>query len=155
MKEFSILYLLIPVLLFCNACHDPKEDQYHITLINNSDEEIIWTWGTPGPRPKERIGALKPSIRQEYFSLIHNLIKPHTTEERGVDWLVEILVNYPSYMMTLEIYRFDGFEEMSWRDVIDMSYDEFDQKFPLKKTWVLSLEDLEARNWTFVYSPEE
>lgn len=69
--------------------------------------------------------------------------------------MVEILVNYPSYMMTLEIYRFDGFEEMSWRDVIDMSYDEFDQKFPLKKTWVLSLEDLEARNWTFVYSPEE
>ena len=154
MKEFSILYLLIPVLLFCNGCHAPKEDQYHITLINNSDEEIIWTWGTPGPRPKESIGTLKPSIRLEYTDLIHELIKPYTTEVRGIDWLVERLMISPN-STTLEIYCFDGYKEMSWRDVRDMSYGEFDQKFPLKKTWGLSLEDLEARNWTFVYSPEE
>lgn len=155
MKEFSILYLLIPVLLFFNGCHEQKEDQYHITLINNSDEEIIWTWGSPGLEEREEYkGALKPSIRLEYSNLIHELIKPYTTEVRGVDWLVESLMNDP-YGTSLWIYCFDGFKEMSWRDVIDMSHDEFVQKFPLKKTWVLSLEDLEARKWTFVYSPEE
>jgi hypothetical protein len=36
-----------------------------------------------------------------------------------------------------------------------MSCEEFKQKYPIKKEWGVTLVDMEARDWTLVYTPEE
>lgn len=41
------------------------------------------------------------------------------------------------------------------KDIDTMSCEEFKQKFPLKKEWKVTLADMQACDWTLVYTPED
>jgi len=56
---------------------------------------------------------------------------------------------YPDIIWKWSIGIFD------WDDVDKMSCEEFERVYPIKKVWDLTLEELEACNWTLVYSPGE
>ena len=40
-------------------------------------------------------------------------------------------------------------------DIDTMSCEEFEKTFPLKKEWKVTLADMEACDWTLVYTSEE
>lgn len=83
----------------------------------------------------------------EYKNDKRSVIKPYDVSVRGVDSISEYLHAYPDAIWSIGVFY--------WEDVDKMSCEEFMRVYPLKQCWELTFEDLEACNWTLVYSPEE
>ena len=155
MKGFRIQRLLILVLLSCTSCHETQPGLYYFTFYNDSEEVVQVAGHLYSSVMPLADCAFQPSTRLEYNDLIHDLIEPHSSVVTCIDDVVDYLQTHPGEKWSVHVYNFDCLETMSWRDVIKMSCAEFAQLCPLRTVWEFSLEDLEASNWTIVYSSEE
>ena len=61
--------------------------------------------------------------------------------------IVNTLQTNPNFMWSLGVFN--------RIDIDTMSCEEFEQKFPLKKEWKVTLADMQACDWTLVYEPKE
>jgi len=75
------------------------------------------------------------------------LISPYSSRKIGIDIMVDYLQTYPNATWFLAVFNRE--------DIDNMSCEEFKKAYPLKKEWQLTFEDLQACDWTLVYTPEE
>jgi len=144
MKTYKFILLALSFFLFCSSsCENPKA-QHFITIQNNSDKEIIINNGW-FPIPRES-NCLKSGARFEYEDLIRDrMIKPHSNKTFERDgWDEDMFCNTNDTLYIEVFYR---------TDVDRMSCEEFEKTFPLKKEWKVTLADMEACDWTLVYTP--
>ena len=142
MRKYNFILLLSVLFFFCSGSCEEKQGQYFITIQNNSDKEIIFQ------------GSLYSSIAQDslcfipdgkYEDFIYDrLIKPYSSRKIKIDGVVNSLQTH-SHLNKWSVGIFNRI------DFDTMSCDEFEQKFPLKKEWSLTLADMEALDWTLVY----
>lgn len=147
MKQFKVILLLIAILMLLCACPDKDENGHRqITFVNKSGEKIGY-----------QISFDKIlNIHQDTVFLCNK------TSDNFIDNDFSFILECP-----LEV---DSWE----RDLRDLYYiqfsvldrDKFSQYFlapcdtirkyvPILHTYRLTLEDLQRRNWTVVYPPEE
>lgn len=147
MKKYNFVLLLLVFILFCSgSCEHSKEGQRFI-VQNNSDNEIVVVWGFYSPVSKERESCFKPTSKFEHRDLMDISIKPHSSKnfERNGGGIGEYVVNHPKDTLYIGI--------LHRIDIDTMSCEEFKQKFPLKKEWKVTLADMQACDWTLVYTP--
>lgn len=133
--------------VFCSGSCERAEPQYVLTIQNNSDKEIIVQGSLYSSMALDTM-CFKPMTRMEYKNLIYySLIKPHTSRKIGVDVVVNSLQTYPQFIWSLGIFN--------RIDIDRMSCEEFKQVYPLKKEWKLTLADMQACDWTLVYTPDD
>jgi len=146
MKIYKYI-LLIPIfVLSINGSCEHQEERQRFIIQNNSEQEIIIVnaWFSI---PRES-SCLTSGAQFEYENLIRDrMIKPHSSKNfERVRW-VESLISRPNDTLYIGVfYR---------ADIDTMSCEEFEQEFPLKKEWKVTLSDIQAADWILVYTSEE
>ena len=149
-RTFQGLFLILTSMSLCSgSCERQVEDQYFIMLLNNSDQEIIYQGGCVLSMSRDTFCYSKTvMMRSEYEEFIYDfMISPHSSRMIGVDGAIEIMKEDPVRSLSLGVFN--------RTDVDTMSCERFKQVYPLKKEWVLTLDDLLSGNLTIVYTPEE
>ena len=146
MKPYNYILLIFVFALSVNGSCEHQEEGQRFIIQNNSEQEIIIAYGS-FPIPRES-NCLKSGAKFEYEALIRDrMIKPHSSKNFERMRLGESLISRPNDTLYIEVfYR---------ADIDTMSCEEFEQKFPLKKEWKVTLADMQAADWTLVYTPEE
>ncbi len=146
MKTYKFILLIFISTLFCNGSCESQEKQYFITIQNNSDKEIVFQGSLLSSIAQDSM-CFKPMTGMEYEDFIYlRLIKPYSSRKVEIDIIVKNLQANPDIMWSLGIFN--------RIDIDTMSCEEFEQQFPLKKEWKVTLADMQAADWTLIYTPE-
>jgi len=143
-KYKFIIPLLIFALFYNGSCE--REEEHRFVIQNNSDAEIFPVFDmyySIAQRPC----CLKPTIESERRQYNDLKIKPYSSKNFEGNGFAEHIMSKPNDTMYIGIFN--------CADIDTMSCDEFKQKYPLKKEWKVTLADMEACDWTLVYTPEE
>jgi len=90
--------------------------------------------------------SIKTLGGREYKMFIYDrMIKPHSS--KNMIYLAASMLYKPRDTTYICVFNRE--------DLDTMSCDVFVEKYPLKKEWKVTVEDMEACNWTLVYTPEE
>ena len=148
MKPSTYILLTFVLALFVNSKCEYQEGQ-RLIIRNNSEQEIIIVYSWVREIPRE-LGCLSPTTMApfEYRNLINNMmIKPHSSRNFERIRLGDNVISSPNDTLYIGVfYR---------ADIDAMSCEEFEQVFPLKKEWKVTLVDMQAADWNLVYTPEE
>ncbi len=148
MNKYAFILLLSILTLIHSASCERKTDKFSITIVNHSDKEIIFI-GSVYSSVAQDTGCIKPTTRLEYGDFIYsNMIKPYSSKKIGIDGLVEHMQTYPDIIKWWSLGIFNRI------DMDTMSCEEFEEKYPLKKEWKVTLADMQACDWTLVYEPD-
>ena len=139
MKKLNFILVLLIFVLFCSGSCKKEEDKYFITIKNNSDKEIIrigmvYTPISDYSSIAQDTTCLKLSGKEYDNFILHNMIKPFSSKKDGMDIRVENMQSYPNQVFSIGIFYLE--------DIETMSCEEFVQKYPLKKEWQVTLEDI-------------
>ncbi|MDR1180637.1 MAG: hypothetical protein LBL13_01470 [Bacteroidales bacterium] len=147
MKKYKFSLLIFIFVFFCNGSCKEKMGEYFITIQNNSDKEIICI-GLMNISVAQDSLCIKPTTKFEYEDFIYNnMIKPYSSRKIEIDMIVKEMQIYPDIVWYIGVFN--------RIDMDTMSCEEFKQKYPIKKEWQITLADMEAVNWTLVYTSEE
>ena len=147
MKVYKYIVLIFISVLFCNSSCEKQENQYFITIQNNSDKEIIYQGSLHSSIALDTM-CFKPMPIKEYEDFIYSrLIKPYSSRKIGIDIIVNNLQTNPNIMWSLGVFN--------RIDIDTMSCEEFVQAYPLKKEWKVTLKDMQTGDWTLIYTPED
>ena len=143
MKRYILLASVF--VLLCSSCR--YIENHRFIIQNNSDKEIIIIWArfsiaeTPMCiKPQANSPAYRQFIRD-------SMIRPHSNKNFERNGFAERMMRNPNEVLYVGIfYRVD---------VDTMSCDEFYEKFPIRKEWRVTLADMEANDWTLIYTPKE
>lgn len=140
MKAYKFILLVFSFFLFgSSSCESPKA-QYYITIQNNSDNEVLIVGSLYSSVSKDSL-CFKPTTKVEYENFIHYAaIKPHSIKKMKID-----KEQMQKYNLVWSLGVFNRI------DMDAMSCEEFEQAFPLKKEWKVTLADIEMDGWTLVY----
>lgn len=147
---FRGFVLLITTIFLCSgSCERPVEDQYSILLLNKSDQEIVYQGSNVFSMSRDTFCyGTKNLTKMEYEEFIYDfMISPHSSRIIGIDGVIESMKDDPGRSYSLGVFN--------RIDLDTMSCERFKQIYPLKKEWVLNLDDLLSGNLTLVYTPEE
>jgi hypothetical protein len=146
MKKYKFILLIFIAALFCNGSCEYREGQRFI-IRNNSDETIVVQFSTSIP-VSQGPTCMKPPTSFEYEEMIHQkAVFPNSAKNFERNRLGELMMSRPNDTLYIGVF---------YRADIDvMSCEEFEQEFPLKKEWKVTLADMEACDWTLVYTSEE
>ena len=87
-------------------------------------------------------------MRSEYEEFIYDfMISPHSSRKIGIDGVIELMKDDAGRSLSIGVFN--------RTDLDTMSCERFKLIYPLKKEWVLNLDDLLSGNLTIIYSPEE
>lgn len=132
-------------MLFVNGSCENKKKQ-SLIIQNNSDKEIIvehLRFKNPGCLS---LKELKLIDKREY----ENIINAKAIKSRSSRNMINIAASISHNPIdTIYIWVFNRI------DMDTMSCEEYEQKFPLQKEWKVTQADMEARDWTLVYTPEK
>ena len=145
MNKYTFMIPLLIFALFYNGSCERQEEGQPFIIQNDSDKEIIADFSRYVTISQDTV-CIKPVTKSEYDDFIRsNMIKSHSNKnfERFSNF---ILKNPQDTLYIGVFYRVD---------MDTMPCDEFKQKYPLKKEWKVTLADMEACDWTLVYTPEE
>ena len=146
MNMYRLLLLLFASALSCGGSCE-RQDEYYITIENDSDKEIICIGSLYHSIVQDTI-CFKPMAKKEYRDLIKDsMIEPYSNRKIGINIVINYLQTYPNATWFLAVFNRE--------DIDNMSCEEFKKAYPLKKEWQLTFEDLQACDWTLVYTPEE
>jgi hypothetical protein len=147
MKKYRYILLIFVLALFVNGSCEHQEGQRFI-IRNNSDKEIIIMNSFFSITQDTLCLGLDLLTKMKYQDFIYyRMIPPHSNKNfERIRW-GESLINRPNDTLYIGVfYR---------ADIDAMSCEEFEQKFPIKKEWKVTLVDMQAADWTLVYTPEE
>lgn len=145
MKPYKYILLIFSIVLFSNSSCKYEEGQRFI-IKNNSDKDIVVIFSTNGP-VNQFPTCIKPTTSYEYEQMVYqSVVFPNSEKNFERRRFGESLKTNPNLTLNIGIFYLD--------DVNTMSCKEFVQLFPLKKEWEVTLEDMEACDWTLVYTPD-
>ena len=147
MNKYKVcLFVLICGLFYGGSCVR-HEDQHSITIYNNSDKEVIFI-GSLHSSVALDTTCYKPGGRREYQDFIYyRSIKPYSDRRIGIDLTINRMQKYPNVRWSVGLFNLI--------DIDTMSCEEFVREYPIKKEWILTLEDMIACDWKLDYTPEE
>ncbi len=146
MKTYEFVLLIFISTLFCNGSCEHQDNQRFI-VRNNSGKEIVVQFSTSIP-VSQGPTCMKPTTSFEKEEMIRQkVVFPNSEknfERRGFG---ESMISHPNDTLYIGVfYR---------ADIDAMSCEEFEQQFPLKKEWKVTLADMQAADWTLIYTPDE
>jgi len=147
MKACKFVLLILIFFLFCNVSCEPREGQRFI-IQNNSEQEIIIQFSQYTP-VSQTPDCMKPATKFEYQNFIYEkMIKPYSSKnfERNGGGIGELVLKYPNDTLSIGVFN--------RMDIDTMSCEEFEEKFPLKHEWRVTLADMKACDWILVYPQE-
>ena len=144
MKACKFVLLILIFLLFCNGSCEHEEGQRFI-IHNNSDKEIVVVYSSFPMNNECFIGGNETKMEYENF-MYNRAIKSHSN--KNFSRLTKSIINRFSYQDTTYFYVFNRI------DMDTMSCEEFEEKFPLKHEWRVTLADVKACDWILVYPQE-
>lgn len=140
MNNIRALLLLIPIIICVGSCegHEKHKDKYNLTIVNNSDTVIAFMKAFNLSFTSDTICIKPGNTRMEHKKFIdYNSIAPHSSKILGVDSSIDYWKRSPHFSrFSIGIFYLD--------DVLTLSCEDFIRCYPLKREWVLSVEDLEA-----------
>jgi len=145
MKAYKFILLIFISALFCNgSCEHSTEGQRFI-IRNNSNLEIIPVFDmyySIAQHPS----CIKPATKFEIAQYNDSKIKPYSSKNFESNKIAEYIISKPNDTIYIGIFN--------CTDIDAMSCEEFKQEYPLKKEWKVTLSDMQAADWTLVYTPE-
>jgi hypothetical protein len=146
MKAYKYIVLMFVLPLFANGSCEHNENQRFI-IRNNSDKEIVII-NSYRSVAQDTSCFIQNMTKREYQDFIYyRMIPPHSNKNFERIMWGESLISRPNDTLYIGVF---------YRTDIDaMSCEEFEQEFPLKKEWKVTLSDMQAADWTLVYTPEE
>jgi len=146
MKVYKYIVLLFVLPLFINGSCEDNENQRFI-IRNNSDKEIIII-NSYRSVAEETSCFIQNMTKREYQDFIYyRMIPAHSNKNFERIMWGESLISRPNDTLYIGVF--------CRKDIDTMSCEEFKQKFPLKKEWKVTLADMQACDWTLVYTPED
>ena len=86
-------------------------------------------------------------LKLEYSDFIyHYMIKPNSYKNLERAGTGELVLKYPNDTLSIGVFN--------RIDIDTMSCEEFEEKFPLKHEWRVTLADMKACDWILVYPQE-
>lgn len=147
MNKYTLILLIFISALFCCISCESQEKHFFITIQNNTDKEIVYQGSLHSSIALDTM-CFKPMTKKEYEDFIYSrLIKPYSSKKIEIDMIVNNMEANPDIVWSLGIFN--------RIDIDTMSCEEFKQVFPLKKEWKVTLADMQACDWTLVYTPED
>ena len=146
MKKYRYILLIFVLALFVNGSCKHQEGQRFI-IRNNSDKEIVII-NSYCSVAQDTSCFIQNMTKREYEDFIYyRMIPPHSNKNfERIRW-GESVISRPNDTLYIGVfYR---------ADIDAMSCEEFEQQFPIKKEWKVTLADMQAADWTLVYTPEE
>ena len=143
MKIKSIIFVfIVPIFCFGN-CRNEEEQRQSFIIRNNSDKEIIII-NSFRSVVQDTSCFIQNMTKMEYQDFIYyRMIPPHSNKNFERARWGESMISHPNGTLYIGVfYR---------TDIDEMSCEEFEQAFPLKKEWKVTVADMEEDNWTLVY----
>ena len=143
MKIKSIIFVfIVPIFCFGN-CRNEEEQRQSLIIRNNSDKEIIII-NSFRSVVQDTSCFIQNMTKMEYQDFIYyRMIPPHSNKNFERARWGESMISHPNDTLYIGVfYR---------TDIDEMSCEEFEQAFPLKKEWKVTVADMEEDNWTLVY----
>lgn len=140
----SIFSLCVIALLIYSGC---KPESHNHFIIQNNSSKIIRIVPSSWPVETPVNFCLKPSFEYENMYSDDCRVLPYSQRdfvETGADWYGLVTRHDTTYFY---VYLID--------DIINMTCDEFKQINPVIHFWKVTRDDMEACDWTLVYSPKE
>ena len=137
-----ILVFIVPIFCFGN-CRNEEEQRQSFIIRNNSDKEIIII-NSFRSVVKDTSCFIQNMTKIEYQDFIYyRMIPPHSNKNFERARWGESMISHPNDTLYIGVfYR---------TDIDEMSCEEFEQAFPLKKEWKVTVADMEEDSWTLVY----
>ena len=158
MKKYKFILLALLLTLLCsNGCED-RIDKYSVTIQNNSNKEMIcigmvYTSHSVHSSLLEDTSCIIVSGKFGYSNFIDDfMINPYSSRKFGMDHMVESMQTYPD---PKHLYCLGVFNRI---DMDTMTCEEFEQHYPLKKEWKITLADIIGApdfNLVLEYTPDE
>ncbi len=147
MKTYKLILLIFISALFCNGSCEHQENQRFI-IQNNSNKEIIIMNSFFSIAQDTLCINLDLLTRIEYQDFIRDrMIAPHSNKNFERIMWGESMISRPNDTLYIGVfYR---------ADMDTMPCEEFEREFPLKKEWKVTLADMQAADWTLIYTPDE
>lgn len=147
MNKYKYILLIFISALYCCISCESQDKHFFITIQNNTDKEIIYQGSLHSSVALDKM-CFKPMTKKEYEDFIYSrLIKPYSSRKIEIDMIVNNLQSIPNSTWSLGIFN--------RIDIDTMSCEEFEQVFPLKKEWKVTLDDMQACDWNLVYTAED
>lgn len=147
MKSYRYMILIFFSALFCNGSCEHSAVGHPFILRNNSNKAIVVQFATDSPISQVP-SCMKPATSSEYEKMIHQKVVFSNTEKNFErNRLGEYMVSRPNDTLYIGVFHLT--------DIDTMSCEEFEQEFPLKKEWKVTLAEMQATDWTLVYISEE
>ena len=138
--------MFVFVLSVNGSCEHQEEGQRFI-IQNNLDKEIVII-NSYRSVIQDASCFIQNMTKREYQDFIYyRMIPPHSNKNfERIRW-GESLISRPNDTLYIGVfYR---------TDIDTMSCEEFEQKFPLKHEWRVTLSVMETYDWVLVYPPKE
>ena len=127
-----VVYLFLFTIIAFGGCKFGEIPCY--TIVNNSNVDIALRRAMFPMEPR----CMKPKIKSEYDLFVRvSVVKAHSTN----------YYDRTSYSPH-EILHIHAFER---RDVDEMDCEEFVRVYPVKKSWVISISELDSLDWKLEY----
>ena len=144
MKPYKYIPFILLLVLFVNGgCEEKKyQEGKRFIIQNNSDKEIIVKG--QGTIEYDFTNLCRENLtRFEYYDIIRDcMVTPYSNKNIERQRIAEYLMEHPNDTMRIIVfYRMDMDKEPC-------------TKSPVKKTWKVTLKDIEACDWTLVYEPD-
>lgn len=147
MKKCNFLLLMFIIILFINGSCEHREEGQRFIIRNNSDNAIVVQFATDSS-VSQAPTCMKPTTTMEKENMIHQkLVFPNSEKNFERNRLGELMINRPNDTLYIGVFYLT--------DIDKMSCEKFEQAFPLKKEWKVTLADMQACDWTLVYEPKE
>lgn len=140
-----ILSVFVFVLLLVGC---EQRENHRFIIQNDSDKELIIIWAQFSIAKNPFCINFSRMGRQEYRDFIRDrMIRPHSYKNFEEIGFAESMMGSPNRILYFSVfYRID---------MATMSCEEFKEKFPIRKEWRVTLADMEANDWTLVYTPKK
>ena len=145
MKKDSLAIILLALLLI--SCIDKHEDCDGLTIVNNSEYNILFFYRDGEHLYNYRDHFYHPSgfSRREKMEIQEDRLVP-AQSSRIFDCLKTSLTRSPQVTFYIGIFHQLDFDTLSQED--------FRTLFPIKYEYIVDMQDMIDRDWTLVYPPE-
>ena len=142
----SILFISIVLSLFFISCFDDSKDSDSFKFVNNSDDDIMFVYGKVSHYTRKMIRPYRETS-SEYNNLLRNgCIPAHSYKH--FDYMKKMVYEaFESDTLFIAVFNLLDYDTLST--------EEFDNKYPIKHEYQVTLQDLIDCDWTLVFPPDE
>lgn len=140
----SILPIFIILNLFFISCFDDSKDSDSFKIVNDSDDDIVFFYDKESLYSHKVIRPIRETS-SEYKNLLRNgCIPAHSYKQ--FDYMKKMVYRtFESDTLFIAVFNLLDYDTLST--------EEFDNKYPIKHEYQVTLQDLIDCDWTLFFPP--